>query len=93
MRRVLLLGAGLVSRPFVRAVTAWPDVELTVADLDPAAAARVLDGHPRGRAVAVSVDDDAALSALAGGAELGEPPARGAARPDRESRPSCTACR
>jgi saccharopine dehydrogenase-like NADP-dependent oxidoreductase len=70
MRRVLLLGAGLVSRPFVRAVTSWPDVELTVADLDPAAAARVLDGHPRGRAVAATVDDDAALSALVGGAEL-----------------------
>ena len=70
MKGVLLLGAGLVSRPFVRAVTAWPDVELTVADLDPTAAARVLDGHPRGRAVAVSVDDDAALSKLVEGSEL-----------------------
>lgn len=70
MKRVLLLGAGLVSRPFVRAVAAWPDVTLTVGDIDPAAAARVLAGHPRGRAVAASVDDAAALGVLVSGADL-----------------------
>lgn len=70
MRRVLLLGAGLVSRPLVRAVTDWPDVELTVADLDEAKTAQVLAGRPRGRAVRASVDDAAALSSLLQGADL-----------------------
>ena len=70
MKRVLLLGAGLVSRPLVSYLTGWPDIALTVGDLDGAKAAQVLSGRERGRAVTLSTGDDAGLSALVGAADL-----------------------
>ena len=70
MKQVLVLGAGLVSRPLVRHLAESPDVALTVADLDVAKAAQVLGGHERGRAVATAADDDAGLAGLVGGADL-----------------------
>ena len=70
MKRVLLLGAGLVSRPLVAYLAAWPNIALTVGDLDPAKAAQVLGGAERGRALAVSMDDGAGLAALVAGADL-----------------------
>ncbi len=68
MKRVLLLGAGLVSRPLVAHLTKWPDIALTVGDLDAAKAAQILGGH--GRALAVSMDDDARVAALVAEADL-----------------------
>ena len=54
MKRVLVLGAGLVSRPLVRHLEGYADVALTVGDLDVAKAAQVLGGNERGRAFTVS---------------------------------------
>jgi len=70
MKRVLVLGAGLVSRPLVVELASLPDVQLTVGDLDEAKAARVLSGHARGRAIALSLDDDAELARRVGEADL-----------------------
>jgi len=70
MKRVLVLGAGLVSRPLVRHLAESPDIALTVADLDGAKAAQVLGGNERGRALALSLDDDAGLAARVGDADL-----------------------
>jgi saccharopine dehydrogenase-like NADP-dependent oxidoreductase len=70
MKRVLLLGAGLVSRPLVADLTHRPDIALTVGDLDRAKAEQVLGGAEHGRAVAVSTDDDAELAALVAEADL-----------------------
>jgi saccharopine dehydrogenase (NADP+, L-glutamate forming) len=70
MKRVLVLGAGLVSRPLVRFFSACDDVALTVGDLDVAKAAAVLGESERGRAVAVSTDDDADLKQRVGEADL-----------------------
>jgi len=70
MKRVLVLGAGLVSRPLVSHLAGFPDIALTLCDLDGAKAAQVLGGRERGRALALSLDDDAGLAALVGEADL-----------------------
>jgi saccharopine dehydrogenase-like NADP-dependent oxidoreductase len=70
MKRVLLLGAGLVSRPFVRHLLGYDDVLLTVADLDGGKAAEAIGRHPRGRATALAAGDRAALDALLAAADL-----------------------
>jgi saccharopine dehydrogenase-like NADP-dependent oxidoreductase len=70
MKRVLVLGAGLVSRPLVRHLAGHVDVTLTVGDLDVAKAAQVLGGAERGRAVLATTSDPAALSQLIGEADL-----------------------
>jgi len=70
MKRVLVLGAGLVSRPLVSYLTVFPDIALTLCDLDGAKAAEVLGGAERGRALALSLDDDASLFGLVGEADL-----------------------
>ncbi len=70
MKRVLVLGAGLVSRPLVSHLTGFPDIALTLCDLDVAKAAQVLGGNERGRACALSVDDDAGLAAFVDKADL-----------------------
>jgi saccharopine dehydrogenase-like NADP-dependent oxidoreductase len=70
MKRVVLLGAGLVSRPLVAQLARWPDIALTVGDLDREKAAHVLGGEERGRALAVSMDDDARVASLVAEADL-----------------------
>ena len=70
MKRVLVLGAGLVSRPLVSYLARWPDVALTVGDLDGAKAAKVLLGVERGRAIVMAPNDDADLFAKVGDADI-----------------------
>lgn len=70
MRRALVLGSGLVSRPLVRHLLSGGDVDLTVADADVARAAAVVGLHPRGRAAAIAAADPAALDALIAGHDL-----------------------
>ncbi len=70
MKRLLVLGAGWVSRPLVREAAGWPDVSLTVADRDAARAAQVLGGAARGRAIGLSLDDETALAAAVEDADL-----------------------
>lgn len=62
MKRILVLGAGLVSRPMVRYLLGVPDFEVTVASRTVNKAQDLVDSHPAGKAVALDVDDDAALS-------------------------------
>lgn len=64
MKRVLILGAGLVSRPHVRYLLDVPDFEVTVASRTVSKAQALVEGHPRGRALALDVDNEAALEAL-----------------------------
>ncbi len=63
MKRVLVLGAGLVSRPLVRHLLAVPDLAVTVADQDGSKASAVLESHPRGTAVALGLEDETAVAA------------------------------
>ncbi len=68
MRRVLVLGAGLVARPLVRYLAEAPDLRVTVADREGAKAAAL--APPGGRGLALDVGDGGALDAAVGEADL-----------------------
>jgi saccharopine dehydrogenase-like NADP-dependent oxidoreductase len=70
MKKVLILGAGLVSRPHVRYLLNVPDFEVTVASRTVSKAETLVHGHPRGKAIALNVDDQAALEDLIRQADL-----------------------
>ncbi|MGD8472631.1 MAG: saccharopine dehydrogenase NADP-binding domain-containing protein, partial [Anaerolineae bacterium] len=70
MRQVLVLGAGLVTRPHVRYLLDVPDFEVTVASRTVSKAESLIDGHPRGRAMALNVTDEAELEDLIHQADL-----------------------
>jgi saccharopine dehydrogenase-like NADP-dependent oxidoreductase len=63
MARVLLLGAGLVTRPLVKYLLHQPGLQLTIGSRTVAKAEALLEGHPQGRALALVVEDEAALAA------------------------------
>ena len=70
MHKVLVLGAGLVSSPIVRYFLDRPDCSLTVATMFRKDAESLIDGHPRGRAVALDVSDGEALASAISVADL-----------------------
>jgi saccharopine dehydrogenase (NADP+, L-glutamate forming)/spermidine synthase len=69
-RRVLILGAGLVSRPIVRHFLEDDGYRLTVASLDVEDAQALLNDHPRGTAREVDVADPAQLEPLIADSDL-----------------------
>jgi len=70
MSRVLLLGAGLVTRPLVRYLLEKPDLHLTIGTRTVSKAHKLLEGHPRGTATELLVDDQAALDKAVAGHDL-----------------------
>ena len=64
MKKILILGAGLVTRPHVRYLLGVPGFEVTVASRTVMKAQALIEGHPQGRAVALNVDDGTALEDL-----------------------------
>jgi saccharopine dehydrogenase-like NADP-dependent oxidoreductase len=70
MKKILILGAGLVSRPMVRYLLDVPDFEVTVASRTVSKAQELVGAHQRGRALALNVDDDAALGRLVSESDL-----------------------
>lgn len=70
MKRVLVLGAGLVSRPLVRYLLDQPDFEVTVASRTVAKAEALIGGRPRGHAVQLLADDTPKLDKLINGHDL-----------------------
>ncbi|MEO0019452.1 MAG: saccharopine dehydrogenase C-terminal domain-containing protein [candidate division WOR-3 bacterium] len=70
MKRVLILGAGLVSRPLVRYLLNLPDVETTVATRTVKKAQELIENSPRGRAVELLVDDEPSLHRLVKGSDV-----------------------
>ncbi|MGC9335000.1 MAG: saccharopine dehydrogenase C-terminal domain-containing protein [Anaerolineae bacterium] len=64
MNRVLVLGAGLVTRPHVRYLLDVPGFEVTVASRTVSKAEELVKGHPQGKAVALNVKDEEALEGL-----------------------------
>ena len=70
MKKVLVLGAGLVTRPHVRYLLNVPDFEVTVASRTVSKAESLINGHPQGRAVALDVSNEAELEALIREADL-----------------------
>jgi len=69
-KRVLVLGAGLVTRPLVEYLLNVPEFTLTVATRTVSKAERMIGDHPRGKAVTLNVEDDASLRELVSGADL-----------------------
>jgi len=63
MKKVLVLGAGLVTRPLVRYLLDH-GFQVTVASRTVSKAEKLIDGHSHGKAVALDVDDEACLRDL-----------------------------
>jgi saccharopine dehydrogenase (NADP+, L-glutamate forming) len=70
MKRVLVLGAGLVAGPLVKYLLDQADISVVVADVEAGRAARLVAGHPRGAAVVLDLADRSALAAAIGRADL-----------------------
>jgi saccharopine dehydrogenase (NADP+, L-glutamate forming) len=64
MKKVLVLGAGLVAKPLVRYLLDCPDYQVTVATRTVSKAHELIEGHPRGAAVPLLVDDNESLEKL-----------------------------
>ena len=64
MKKVLLLGAGLVTRPLARYLLDQPDFHLTIASRTVSKAEALVDGHPSGTAMTLLADDTNKLSKL-----------------------------
>ncbi len=70
MKQVLVLGAGLVARPLVRYLLDEPDFQVTVASRTVSKAEKLIDSHPRGIAMPIDVEDEAALRAAIATADI-----------------------
>ncbi len=70
MKRVLVLGAGLVTRPHVRYLLDVPEFEVIVASRTVRKAEALVNGHPRGVAQALTVEDKSELEGLISQADL-----------------------
>ncbi len=70
MHQVLILGAGLVAGPMIRYLMDQPDFRVTVASRTVSKAEALVGDHPHGKALALDVQDDAALEALVKKADL-----------------------
>ena len=70
MKRLLVLGAGFVAGPLVGYFLERAEVEVTVADLEPAKARALVGSHPRGTALALNLQDEAALAGEIGRADV-----------------------
>jgi saccharopine dehydrogenase (NADP+, L-glutamate forming) len=70
LAKILVLGAGLVTRPHVRYLLEVPDLEVIVASRTVSKAEALVNGHPQGKAVALNVDDEGKLEELISQSDL-----------------------
>ncbi len=70
MKKALILGAGLVTKPLVRYLLEQPDVEVTVASRTLSKAEAMIGGHPKGRAIQWVVEDLEGLNRLVSEADV-----------------------
>ena len=61
MSKVLVLGAGMVSKPLVRYLLEKAGFSVTVASRTLSKAERLINGHPNGEAHTLDVHDDSSL--------------------------------
>jgi saccharopine dehydrogenase-like NADP-dependent oxidoreductase len=64
MKKILVLGAGLVSRPGVAYLLGQKNLTVTVASRTVSKAEKLVKGHANGKAAAVDVENDRELAAL-----------------------------
>lgn len=70
MKTVLVLGAGLVTRPLIRYLLDLPDVRVIVASRTVSKAEALINGHPRGEARSLNVEHAEALRGMVPTADL-----------------------
>jgi len=70
VKKVLVLGAGLVARPLVRYLLGVPGVRVTVASRTVEKARRLVGSAANGTATALNVDDEGALDRAISGCDL-----------------------
>lgn len=61
MRKILILGAGLVARPLVKYLLNQPDFEVEVASRTVSKAVKLINNHPHGKAQQLNLKDEQAL--------------------------------
>jgi saccharopine dehydrogenase (NADP+, L-glutamate forming) len=70
VKKILVLGAGMVSGPLVRYLLDRPDLEVTVADVEAERARAAVAGSARGKGLEVDVGDRAVVGGLIDGCDL-----------------------
>jgi saccharopine dehydrogenase-like NADP-dependent oxidoreductase len=70
MKKILVFGAGLVAGPLVKYLLAQQDYSVVVADMERGRADKLVSGHPRGEAKVLSIEDQPAMKAEIGKADL-----------------------
>jgi len=70
MKKVLVLGAGMVSKPLVRYLLDQPDFSVTMASRTVSKAEKIINEHPDGEALSLNVKDDDMLEKLVSEADL-----------------------
>jgi len=70
MKRILVLGAGLVTHPLVRYLLDQAELQITVADHFIEKAQALVKNHPRGKALELDVNDMKSLSKIIAGADI-----------------------
>lgn len=61
MKKILILGAGLVARPLVRYLLDQPDFEVEVASRTVSKAVKLIDNHPQGKATELNLKNEEGL--------------------------------
>jgi saccharopine dehydrogenase (NADP+, L-glutamate forming) len=70
MKTILVLGAGLVTRPLVRYLLDQPDLKVVVASRTVSKAEKLIDGHPQGEAKTLLVQEEDHLKELISGSDV-----------------------
>jgi saccharopine dehydrogenase-like NADP-dependent oxidoreductase len=70
MKKILVLGAGMVSRPIVRYLLEIPDFHVVMASRTVSKAEKCIDCHPSGDAICLDCEDDSHLEELISNADI-----------------------
>lgn len=70
MKKVLILGAGLVARPLVRYLLDKPDIEVEVASRTVSKAVKLINNHPQGKAQELNLKNEEGLRKEISNADL-----------------------
>jgi saccharopine dehydrogenase (NADP+, L-glutamate forming)/spermidine synthase len=70
MKKVLVLGAGMVSQPLVKYLLNQPDVYVKMASRTLSKAERIINSHPKGNAESLDISDDKSLRKLVSDADI-----------------------
>ena len=70
MKTILVLGAGMVSRPMIRYLLDQPNYHVIMASRTVSKAEQMIDGHPQGEVISLDVNDDKKVEDLISKADV-----------------------